>query len=330
MFDNSLLIQLTAYYKDISNQQNTTTYYPAQGSSYTLTTSDAYQDIRGFEITLRKSPSPWFSGFINYTYQTFSSGDFGTSSLYEDPAKQEEYDQNTVHAYQTRYKPSPYARANLNFSTPADFGPVVAGNNIFGDLMLNFIFNWQAGGWSTYNPLNAPGISNNLQYVDYFDGRLRVSKNVDVGKFSIQLFMDISNIFNTLRLRNAYDQDYLASLHLPKSNAYQNIPGDDKQGDYRKPGVEWQPMQFQKDMTQTLSNPGSPRAVYYEEKTGLYWQYTDNQSIPISERWTTVDQHRIDQINNDKAYIYMPNPSTYWFLYPRNFTYGLRVSFNFN
>jgi outer membrane receptor protein involved in Fe transport len=328
LFDNTVLIQLTAYYRDISNQQNTTTYTPIFGQSYTVTTSNSYQDIRGFELTIRKSPGRWYSGFINYTYQTYSGGNFGEGQLFQDPSQQQAYDENTVNLYQTRYKPTPYARANLIFSTPADFGPELLGHNVLGDFLVSFLLNWNQGGWTTYNPLNAPGVSNNARYVDYFDGVLRASKSLKINRFTIQLFADVYNLFNAQRLRNTGDPDYRRSLHLPKSSAYNNIPGDDKFGDYRTPGVEWQPIEYQADMSQTKLTAGSTRAIYYEAKTGQYWQYANNQSIPVAQRWTLVDQNRIDQINKDKAYIYMPNPSTFWFLNPRAATFGLRISFD--
>jgi hypothetical protein len=200
--------------------------------------------------------------------------------------------------------------------------------------MLNLLLTWQQGGWTNYNPLNAPGIGTtvqNVQSVDYFDGTLRASKSVTLKHFTIQLFADVSNLFNALRMTTGGNgtgsQDYRTSLHLPKSTAYDNIPGDDKFGDYRKPGVDWVPMEIM--TTKTMSSIGSTRAVYYEPQTHQYWQYVDDSTIPnIQNRWKLVDQKRIDQINSDKAYINMPNPSTFWFLNPRNITYGLTVSFD--
>lgn len=85
VFDGELLLQLAAFYRDISDQQNTTTINPIFGGAYTVTTSTAYSDIRGFELTLRKSPGRWFHGFLNYTYQATSNGNFGVNYLYEDP-----------------------------------------------------------------------------------------------------------------------------------------------------------------------------------------------------------------------------------------------------
>jgi outer membrane receptor protein involved in Fe transport len=331
LLNGELLIQLTAFYRDVSDQQNTTTYYPLFGASYGVTTANGYNDIRGFEFTLRKSPGPWFYGFINYTYQASSNGNFGITRQYEDPFQQSSYVENIANAtniYQTRYVPAPFARANLNFSTPAEFGPRVLNHNILGDFMVSVLLNWSAGGWETYNPQNAPGIVNNIQHVDYFDASMRASKSVNFKHFGVQLYVDISNLFNTLRLNNTGDDDYKRSLHLPKSDAYLNIPGDDKLGDYRTPGVDWVPEVYQKDMTQTKLGVGSLVAIYHEASTGKYWHYVDNPTIPVQQRWQIVDQARIDQINKDKAYINMPSPSTLWFLNPRNITFGLRVSFD--
>jgi len=134
----------------------------------------------------------------------------------------------------------------------------------------------------------------------------------------VQLFADINNLLNTLRLWNTGDQAYMTSLHLPRSTDYPNIPGDDKVGDYREPGVAYQPMENGVDFTQV----GLPGVIYYQGATAKYFEYVNSQ-------WQEVDQGRLGKILGDKAYIDMPNASTYWFLDPRRVHFGLRVSFNF-
>ena len=115
------------------------------------------------------------------------------------------------------------------------------------------------------------------------------------------------------------DPAYRASLHLPESDVYDNIPGSDKIGDYRKPGVEFQPIEYQAQIDQT--KPGKEHPIYYEGSTGKYYEYSNQQ-------WSEVDKARIDKILEDKAYIDMPNQSTFWFLNPRNIYFGIRLSFN--
>jgi outer membrane receptor protein involved in Fe transport len=340
LLDGQLLLQLAAFYRDISDQQNTTTFTTRDGTAFTITTNTAYSDVRGFELTLRKSTGRWLYGFLNYTYQAISNGNFGDNRIYEDAAQQRVYDENTAYSYQVRSVPTPFARADLTFATPPDFGPSLLRHNVLGDLNVNLLLRWTAGGWTTYNPngvgisqssLNIPNppsnkIQNNVQYVDYFDATLRVSKSITIEPVTIQIFADFFNLFNTKRLNNTGDRDYRLSLHLPKSEAYNNIPGDDRFGDYREPGVEWQPMEILIDRNSPAS---STRVWYYDGETGTYWQYKNDPNIPnVQGRWSQVDQKRVDQALKDKAYINMPNPSTFWFLNPRTITWGVRMSFD--
>jgi hypothetical protein len=67
--------------------------------------------------------------------------------------------------------------------------------------------------------------------------------------------------------------------------------------------------------------PADKVPIYYEGSTGKYWEIVDGT-------WQEVAQARIDRINNDKAYIFNPGPSTYFFLNPRSIFIGARVSFD--
>lgn len=316
------LLQLSGFYKDITDQQNTTSYNAISGISYSKTTSNSYQDIRGLEITLRKTSGRWWSGFANYTYQVSTSGSFGRAQVYEDPTLQKRYDEATSNLYQQRPIPRPFARANISFYTPKDFGPVLMGHNVFGGFIFNVLLDWQAGSWTTYNPKNVSGVLNNLESVDYYNSTLRLTKTVAFGKMRIQALVDVGNVFNTLRLWETGDQKYRESLHLPESDGYDNIPGDDKLGDYRKPGVDFQAMEQLKSIDREIDS-GKPNVIYYESNTGDYLKYENDV-------WTEVDQGKIDQVLEDKAYIDMPNASTFWFLNPRKIYYGVRVSFDLN
>jgi outer membrane receptor protein involved in Fe transport len=323
IFDDYLL-QVAAFYNDITNQQDFTTYNGSAGFTYTEATSNNYQDVRGFELTIRKSTGRWWSGFVNYTYQVSTSGHFGSAQQYDDITLQKTYNEATVNIYQDRPLPQPYARANLNLFTPQDFGPLLLGNNILGGFGLNVVLDWQDGPSTTWNPGNLSYVAYNVKSVDFFNATLRVDKTVSVGKFRIQLFMDVNNLFNTLRLTNPTgDYDYMTSLHFPKSKDYPNMVGDDKVGDYRALGVDFQPMQN----GVPFGSAGKARLIYYDndernQTYGKYFEYTNDQ-------WSQVEQNRINKILADKAYIDMPNASTYWFLDPRKIYFGLKLSFDF-
>lgn len=321
LFENFLL-QLAAFYKDISDQQNVTQYTSVNGLNYSRTTSNRYEDIRGFEVTLQKTNGRWWSGFANYTYQVSTSGHFGRGRIYEDPTRQKDYDEATVNLYQDRPIPRPYARVNTNLLTPEDFGPTFLRHKILGGFALNILLDWQAGYWTTWNPKNVAAISNNVKARDYFNTTLRFSKTVHIQKFRVQFLVDAYNVLNTLRLWDTGDLDYMRSLHLPANKAYDNvnIPGNDKIGDYRDPGVEFQPMELKATIDREKDN-GKARAIYFEGTTGNYLEFVDG-------KWLDVDPARVDKVLKDKAYIDMPNASTFWFLDPRKIYFGLRLSFD--
>jgi len=141
----------------------------------------------------------------------------------------------------------------------------------------------------------------------------------------VLFYMDIDNLTNYKRMSLANfggkDSDrelYYQSLHLPKSNAYDNIPGGDRVGSYRKKGVAYQPMESRGG----LDSPGEEGVIYYYQETRDYWEYDDDS-------WQQVDKKKIDKILEDKAYIDMPNFDSFTFLDPRQVFFGIRVSYDF-
>lgn len=284
------------------------------------------------------------TGFVNYTYQVNTTGHFNESNIYNSGQLQTIFNTSTENLYQNRPIPAPFARANLNFLTPTEFGPEIIGNHILGAWMLNIVLDWQDGYWTTWKTADVPNIAYNVQAVDYFNAYLRLQKTLTFGRLNFQLFMDVNNVFNTLRLWGTNNVDYMNSLHLPTSPAYNNIPGNDKVGDYRKSGVAWQPIEQQIiDMNSSapsssqMSN-GSSVAMYYNSTNGKYWWFglhgystnpSDRNYDPnAAATWWQVPQSKINQVVADKAYIQMPKESTFWFLDPRTFYFGLTFSFN--
>jgi len=72
-----------------------------------------------------------------------------------------------------------------------------------------------------------------------------------------------------------------------------------------------------------FSQAGLSGVIYYHGGSQKYYEYVNSQ-------WQEVEQGKMNRVLDDKAYIDMPNASTYWFLDPRRIHLGLRVSFNFD
>jgi hypothetical protein len=321
-----LLIQTSAFYHDISNQQAFTLYSSADGKvGYSVANNDNYADIRGFELTLRK-PAGWWSGFANYTYQVSTYGYFGNPFVFQSVSRQRDSDTRTRTTFLYQQKPiaQPYARASLVLHSPVGFGPGVMNVKPLEDWTMNLIFNWKAGEYITYNPNSRADVVSNLQVKEYFNFSLRLNKTIPVAGMKCTFFVEVENLFNTRRLSGAgfYDtNDYVAytqSLHLPKSKDYENIPGSDRVGEFRQDNVEFQPMTWV-GIVDGMTNPDQ-KVIYYETSTSRYMEYANNA-------WQPVEKARLDKLLKNKAYIDMPNQTYFNFLYPRQIFFGITVSF---
>jgi outer membrane receptor protein involved in Fe transport len=335
---NSYLLQLQAFYRDISDQQGFTTYTSGSKSiGYSKITNNNYADIRGFEFTFKKTEGDWLRGFATYTYQIVTNGAFGNTRIDDDPVQQRLNDQNTQILYQQKPVPQPHARLSLTFITPKDLGPEFGGIKPLQDWSLDLLADWQAGQYLNYNPNNVVEIGSvvqNVQTTDYFNVDLRLNKTFDFKYFNVMLFVDIRNLLNTKRLSGAgfYSGstttgdmgDYFSSLHLPESSAYNNISGEDRVGDYRKDGVDFQPIEpvsnIQSVVPTSFNSSQIKRAIFYDRSSRNYYKVVNNE-------WKKVDDSEMQKILDDKAYIDMPNNTSFNFLDPRQVFFGINLSF---
>jgi len=319
---NQILLNVTAYYKDITDQIGWIYYQNINSSvQYNKASNNNYQDIRGFEITLDKKTGTWFSGFVNYTYMVTSTGYFGIQRYYQDPSSQRTYLMDNP--AQDKPKPQPYARASLDFHTPMNFGPSLMGVYPVGGWNLNVLARWTQGEYATYNPTNIPGLINNVQWKDTWNFDTRLTKNFTFKRFSILAYLQFTNLFNFKYLsyagfvNNRDYLDYMESLHLDWEKESQH--GQDRIGEYRKNGVDFVPMQDTYDVT-VLTSPDT-RVLYYDLTARKYMQYVGGQWVERSKSW--VQKEILDK----KAYIDMPNNTSFTFLYPREIQFGLKINF---
>ncbi|HEX7358218.1 MAG TPA: DUF2012 domain-containing protein [Ignavibacteriaceae bacterium] len=297
IFDE-LLLRVAGYYKDVSLQSRLVTFISRDNKvSYSRTEPNNYQDVRGFELTLTKNRGNWIQGFINYTYDVRSSGNFGFGTYYESASLQRNYEATTTSVYQEKPLPRPFANANIDLFTPSDFGPKFGSLSLLGDFRFSFVASWTSGRYVTWaGGGSIPGVENNLQWSEYYNVDLRISKSFKFMGVDLQIFADISNLLNYKYMTDygfVDAPDYLAymkSLHLPAEKfderfGYTNIPGDDRPGDYR---------------------------------TGPYIPWDENASESQKDEW-----------RKNKSYIDMPNQEFFTFLNPRDIFWGLKLSIDF-
>lgn len=323
---DQFLMRVAGYYKDISNQSYLVRFINRDGNvNYTESTPNSYQDIRGFEFTLSKNRGDWLRGFINYTYDVRTRGNFGWSRQFENPVEQSTYERTSADEEQFKPIPAPYARLNLQFFTPSYLG------DLWGDWMLNLLGYWSSGGYLTWTGGGSiPGILNNVQWNDSWAFDLRFSKNINIGDaVKLELFVDVNNVLNFKRLSSRYGfidgndyNAYMKSLHLPENigdplkGSYINIPGEDNPGDYRTSG-EFTPIVPVVDIN-TVNNP-SDAAIYWDKTSNRYLEFNGSQ-------WVQVDEGKMSKIMETKSYIDMPNQAFFAFMNPRQIFFGLKLS----
>lgn len=331
LFDQ-FLVRLAGYYKDSSLQSRLVTYENLKNTvSYSVTEPNSYQDTRGFELTIRKNRGNWIQGFVNYTYEVTTSGYFGFGTYYENSSQQRTYETETRSHYQEKPVPRPFARANIDLFTPVKFGPKVLGLYPLEDWRLNVLLDWRAGIWATWTGGGSiPGILYNVQWRDFWNLDLRFSKSFRFGKSDVEFFLDISNVLNYKYMASSIGfvdgedyNSYMKSLHLPAKIGdelgYGNIPGEDRPGDFRDWSVAYQPIERLTAVNETVTGAGG--VIYYVSDTERYMEYTGGQ-------WMEVEAGRMDKILDEKAYIDMPNQTFLTFLGPRQYFWGLRISFD--
>jgi hypothetical protein len=310
LFDQFLL-RLAGYYKSVFYEPVNVNYIGLNNNiNYNKSEPNGYADIRGFEATISKNTGDWVHGFINYTYMVTTKGWFDYQQYNENTTTQANYVSNIQNIYQEKPMPMPYARANIDFFTPEKIGSAGLGQLLISDWHVNFLASWQSGSFETWaggSVAASSSLANNLQWLDYYNVDLRVSKSLRLDFGKMEIFADVMNLFNikhlnqdaflTVNERTAYIQ----SLHMPEELGgnrfgYSNstdlvtgeqfyVAGNDKPGDY---------------------------------STVPYTPYNPNDPNPVHKQW----------VLNNKAYIKMPSQEFLWFLNPRMIYIGLRFSVN--
>ncbi len=224
------LINVAAYYKDVTNQPGWISYRSVDNTiNYLKAENNNYADIRGFEMTLDKTRGKWIKGFVNYTYMIETSGYFGITQNYQDPAKQLEYIKSDP--LTSKPAPQPFFRANLELLTPENFGPHVGDTYLLGSWNASFIYTYKTGSYFTYNPSNIPDLYNNVQWRDYTNVDMRVQKHFKYENYVLDLFVDVSNVLNSKYLSYSGFSDNRDYNSYMKSLKFDWEEGDDKGND---------------------------------------------------------------------------------------------------
>jgi outer membrane receptor protein involved in Fe transport len=240
---DTYLLQITGYYKDVTEQLTSVKYVSTGSISYSSVQNQNIADIRGAEIRFEKRMGEWIRGWINFTYMSTNNGDIGRGSYYEEEERNIREGYLNYDASYRKPVPQPFARASVELFTPQRLG------DFWGDWHLTLLPVWKSGSYYSYSPtgVDLPEFANNIHWPDYWNLDLRLAKYFTALRTDWCLYAEVLNVFNTKNFNpstnygfsDSYDRDaYLRSLHLPlySGATYQAAgltAGDDKVGELR-------------------------------------------------------------------------------------------------
>jgi outer membrane receptor protein involved in Fe transport len=222
-FLEDFLFNITAYYKDVSDEPLSRTfidYY--ETNQITKYYPDAYSDTRGVELRLERNVGRFVTFSAMYDYMIKSSGKAGYETIYENLAK---YRENAIRkANLTTPIPQPRANVNLNLHTPDDYGM------IWGSWMANIFFEWKDGGQVLLNSdQTLKSLQQWIDVVNYWNVDLKLSKELFLANSTFELYVTIQNLTNNKWLNTS-------NFNTAQSSAYRRALQDNggKWGDYEQ------------------------------------------------------------------------------------------------
>ncbi len=236
MIMDELIVNVTAYYKDISNEplnRRYINYY--QDNIVVQYTPDRYRDIRGVEFRLERPVGRFISFNAMYDYMVQSSGQTGLSAIYEDLAIAR--DGIIRSAAVSTPEPQPRANVNLNLHTPNNFGPEWLGIKWLSSIYANIFFEWRDGGRLVLNPEAEQKDWNYVEIVNTWNIDFRASKSFITDFGSIEFVLTVENLtnnkwLNTGNMTASELSNYKNSLKTPDKG------GNDKWGEYKKDYID--------------------------------------------------------------------------------------------
>lgn len=210
-FDGKYLASGTVYFKDIDRELEPSSRYYAEfnNGSTQWTTQGRIKDVRGYELSFKKSRGKFFTAFASYDFRQERARRIGWDRIYDTvnastPSRL--VIEANANSANPPFKARPIWKLGMNWRTPLDYG---------GDASLwkggweaNLFYRREGGWWMSYNPTNDFALTNvlNVQWTDSNMADLRISKAFDT-KGSPMLFLEAHNIFNFKNFNHSRDFD---------------------------------------------------------------------------------------------------------------------------
>jgi hypothetical protein len=198
-FPIGIKLDVSAYYKDVTNLVQTAYYFDQQQTVYRTYINRDYADIKGFHVSVEMTESQ-IKGYIRYNYEAAtgkSSNDLNAPVTYfENPAVgQEAIELPDPEDVYLDYDRTHKAVVNLRYKTPKTFGFNLGNFYPLADLNFSVTFKLYTGRPYTYD-VTGQGLKFNKRTPTERDLRLRIEKSVPLGKNNLVIYGEGFNLLN--------------------------------------------------------------------------------------------------------------------------------------
>jgi len=186
-------LDLTTWYKDITDLLSTL-HISYLSQDYVVFYNSDYASVKGFDLTLRKRYSNYFSASLDYTFTIAKGNNSQPLGGYFDAFAQEEIPHQE---YFLDYDQRHDVALNVNFTIPKNKGPQVFGLKPFSNFNMNLLF--QVGSGLPYTPYVDPTLriepnSGRKPWTSNVD--FRVQKNIKISGITTAIFAEVKNLFD--------------------------------------------------------------------------------------------------------------------------------------
>lgn len=189
-FSFGLRLELSAYYKDVTDLIEISNFEDVKTTKYKTYTNREYADIKGFTVNLERTVGS-IRGYIRYNYESATGKN---SNDLTSPVTYSEIEYNNAlpdpEDVYLDYDRAHKAICNLQYKTDSKIG-------ILSNMSFNVSYRFYSGRPYTYDA-SGQGLKYNKRTPNETELRMRLEKTIKFGKTSVLLYGEVFNLLNDI------------------------------------------------------------------------------------------------------------------------------------
>ncbi len=201
-FSERIVLDVTAYYKDVTGLIGTHYYFPyvdGRYVGYTEYVNEDYANIKGFEINLDVRPDEYFSGGLTYTYSVAKGSASSETEQYPGTAE-------STQLYYLNFDKTHVFNATGTFTIPKNDNSEDFGSKVFQNMDFSIIIRAASGYPYTPSGRDVGFVErNSLRMPGTYSIDLMIGKEINItGLYNFRIFAEILNLTDHRNIRYVY------------------------------------------------------------------------------------------------------------------------------